>query len=136
MSLAESPRMLRPKLSPRSFLSSVLVALPVLFVTAEASAQECAEDAECGQGFSCETVVTSVGSGVGGAAGTSGTGGFAGGSAGFAGTGGTGVGGGAAPPPTVCNNAICQAGETPETCPADCKYTTICAAAPCTSDSD
>jgi hypothetical protein len=168
MSLAESPLMLRRKLSPRSFLSAALVALPVLFVTAEARAQECAGDAECGPGFSCETVVTSVGSGVGGAAGTAGTGGVAGGSAGFAGSGGTGVGGSAtggfpsggsagtgsstggvagtigvggtagtgAPLPTVCNNAICQAGETPENCPNDCKYTTICATATCTSDSD
>jgi hypothetical protein len=120
--------MLGRKLSPRFFLSASLVALPVLFVAAEASAQECAGDADCGHGFSCETVVTSVGTGVGGAAGTSGE--AQGGAGGYAGTGGT------APLPPVCNNAICQAGETPENCPNDCKYTTLCASGPCTSNSD
>jgi hypothetical protein len=129
--------MLRRKLSPRSFLSAALVALPVLFVATEASAQECLGDGECGQGFSCETVVTSAGFGNGGAAGTSGVGGTGAAAGtgsstgGFAGTGGTG-----APLPTVCNDAICQTGETPENCPSDCKYSTVCAPATCTNDFD
>ena len=121
--------MLGRRLSPGSFLTTTLAALAVLLMAAEASAQECMGDVDCVHGYACETVVTSVGFGVGGAAGTSGA--AQGGAGGFAGTGGAG-----APLPAVCNNAICQVGESPENCPSDCKYTNICAAALCTSHSD
>src|SRR5262245_59810032 len=100
---------------------AALAAVPIMLVAAPVLADDCTDDADCGFGFSCETVVTSVastgtgGSGVGGAsatggaAGTYGAAGAAGGGAlpqggttsfggtssfgGISGTAGTGVGG-------------------------------------------
>jgi hypothetical protein len=138
-------RSLRSPFAPRV---ASLAAVSVLLVAAPARADECGDDADCGFGFACVTVVTSVAStgtgGVGGASGEGGAAGFAGGAAPRGGGAGVGVGGttgtsgvgGTASPPTACGNRFCETPtESPETCPLDCAFTTICATAMCSSDS-
>src|SRR5262249_37433421 len=129
------------------------LALPMLFVAARASADECTTNADCGFGFSCETIVTSAistgtggigGTGAGGAAGYAAASGSAGTGFGGAATGGTSSGaapggsggvGSAPPPPAVCGNYYCETPlESPVTCPSDCVYTTVCAPATCSDD--
>jgi MYXO-CTERM domain-containing protein len=134
-------------------LGSGLTALALVLTFARvAQADECATDADCGHGFSCEAMIVSgtggaagaAGTGSGGTPGSGGTGaGFAppatGGSAGTA-SGGAGSGGtgSAIPVPAdYCGDGLCQTlSETIESCPADCSSYLYCAPSDCMSVAD